>query len=130
MRRDLLFLWIFAISFQVYVNAQIGVSSINGCQERFKVWPLKLSHVRLLGGLLKQIQYRDAEDLLKLEPKAEPYGGWDSTGKNLTDHIADHCLSALSFIWATTGDERSKNGPTTSSGNLQGHRTSSEMVKS
>ena len=43
-----------------------------------------------------------------LEPKAQPYGGWDGDGRNLTGHIAGHYLSAVSLMWAATGDARFK----------------------
>src|SRR5262249_42279729 len=43
-----------------------------------------------------------------LEPKAQPYGGWDGDGKNLTGHIAGHYLSAVSLMYEATGDRRFK----------------------
>lgn len=85
--------------------------------------PLPLSAVRLTGGPLKQAQDLDAAYLLKLEPdrmmayyrkragltpKAPGYGGWDGDGKNLTGHIAGHYLSAVSLMYAATGDKRFK----------------------
>src|SRR5262245_23045398 len=85
--------------------------------------PLPLSAVRLTGGPLKQAQDLDADYLLKLEPdrmmayyrkraglepKAEGYGGWDGDGKNLTGHIGGHYLSAVSLMYAATGDARFK----------------------
>src|SRR5215470_10869558 len=85
--------------------------------------PLPLSAVRLTGGPLKRAQELDAEYLLKLEPdrmlayyrkraglepKAEPYGGWDGDGRNLTGHVAGHYLSAVSLMYAATGDQRFK----------------------
>jgi DUF1680 family protein len=85
--------------------------------------PLPLDAVRLTGGPLKRAQELDAEYLLKLEPdrmlsfyrtragltkKAEPYGGWDGAGRQLTGHIAGHYLSAVSYMWAATGDPRFK----------------------
>ena len=85
--------------------------------------PLPLSAVRLTGGPLKRAQDLNAEYLLKLEPdrmlayyrqraglqpKAEPYGGWDGDGRNLTGHIAGHYLSGVSLMWAATGDARFK----------------------
>jgi DUF1680 family protein len=85
--------------------------------------PLPLTAVRLTGGPLKRAQELDAEYLLKLEPdrmlsfyrtraglpkKAEPYGGWDGEGRQLTGHIAGHYLSAVSYMWAATGDPRFK----------------------
>jgi DUF1680 family protein len=85
--------------------------------------PLPLSAVRLTGGPLKRAQDLDAEYLLKLEPdrmlafyrkraglepKAEPYGGWDGDGRNLTGHIGGHYLSGASMMYAATGDARFK----------------------
>ena len=89
----------------------------------FAARPLPLSAVRLTGGPLKRAQELDAAYLLKLEPdrmlayyrkraglapKAEGYGGWDGDGKNLTGHIAGHYLSAVSLMYAATGDARFK----------------------
>ncbi|MBI5384984.1 MAG: glycoside hydrolase family 127 protein [Verrucomicrobia bacterium] len=86
--------------------------------------PLPLSAVRLTGGPLKHAQDLDAKFLLALEPdrlmagyrlraglepKAKGYGGWDSvTGKQLTGHIGGHYLSAVSLMYAATGDPRFK----------------------
>ena len=82
--------------------------------------PIDIGHVRLTGGPLKHAQDLDAKYLLELEPdrmmagyrlraglqpKAEGYGGWDSVnGKQLTGHIAGHYLSAVSLMYAATGD--------------------------
>src|SRR5687768_15054900 len=81
--------------------------------------PLPLSAVRLTGGPLERAQDLNATYLLSLEPdrmlafyrqraglapKAEPYGGWDGDGRNLTGHIAGHYLSGVSLMWAATGD--------------------------
>lgn len=85
--------------------------------------PLPLSAVRLTGGPLKHAQDLDAEYLLKLEPdrmlayyrklaglepKAPGLTGWDGDGRNLTGHIAGHYLSAVSLMYAATGDQRFK----------------------
>lgn len=85
--------------------------------------PLPLSAVRLTGGPLKLAQDLDADYLLKLEPdrmmafyrqraglppKAQGYTGWDGDGRNLTGHIAGHHLSAVSMMYAATGDARFK----------------------
>ncbi len=86
--------------------------------------PLPLSAVRLTGGPLKQAQDATAKYLLELEPdrmmagyrvraglepKAEGYGGWDAVeSRQLTGHIAGHYLSAVSLMYAATGDERFK----------------------
>lgn len=83
--------------------------------------PLPLSAVRLTGGPLRHAQDLDAATLLRLEPdrmlapylrqaglrpKAEGYGGWDGGGRNLTGHLLGHYLSAVSRMWAATGDAR------------------------
>ncbi|MCY4398307.1 MAG: glycoside hydrolase family 127 protein [Gemmatimonadetes bacterium] len=85
--------------------------------------PIPLSAVRLTGGPLKHAQDLNGRYLLELEPdrmlayyrdragltpKGEPYGGWDGDGRNLTGHIAGHYLTAVSLMWAGTGDERFK----------------------
>jgi DUF1680 family protein len=85
--------------------------------------PLPLTAVRLTGGPLKRAQDLDAAYLLSLQPErmlalyrkqaglapqAEPYAGWDGPGRNLTGHIGGHYLSAVSLMWAATGDERLK----------------------
>ena len=85
---------------------------------------LPLTAVRLTGGPLKAAQDLDAKYLLTLEndrlltgyrvragldAKAKGYGGWDSVeGKQLTGHIAGHYLSAVSLMFAATGDVRFK----------------------
>ena len=44
-----------------------------------------------------------------LKPKAkEGYDGWDGPGRNLTGHIAGHYLSAVSYMYAATGDSNFK----------------------
>src|SRR5947208_6968829 len=85
--------------------------------------PLPLSAVRLTGGPLKHAQDLMAQYLLRLDAdrmlayyreragltrKAEPYDGWDAGGRNLTGHIAGHHLSAVSLMFAATGDARFK----------------------
>jgi DUF1680 family protein len=95
----------------------------DGEAARLRARPLPLAKVRLTGGPLKHVQDLDARYLLQLEPdrmlayyreraglapKAEPYDGWDGGGRNLTGHIAGHYLSAVSLMWAATGDDRFK----------------------
>jgi len=90
---------------------------------RLQATPLPHAAVRLTGGPLKHAQDLDARYLLELEPdrmlayyreraglapRAEPYDGWDGGGRNLTGHIAGHYLSAVSLMYAATGDERFK----------------------
>lgn len=93
-------------------------------QERLvQAIPVPLHKVRLTGGPLLRAQQLTAEYLLRLEPdrmlalyrqvaglqpKAEPYNGWDGPGRNLSGHIAGHYLSAASLMYAATGDVRFK----------------------
>jgi uncharacterized protein len=87
--------------------------------------PLPLAAVRLTGGPLKDAQEADAKYLLSLEPDrmlyglrtsaglkpkaAHPYDGWDNpTNYSLAGHIAGHYLSAVSYMYAATGDTRFK----------------------
>jgi DUF1680 family protein len=107
------------------VRAEATDPTVRASEEKhLQARPLDLSRVRLLGGPLKRAQDLDAKYLLELEPdrmmagyrlraglapKAEAYGGWDSvTGKQLTGHIAGHYLSAVSLMYAATGDPRFK----------------------
>src|SRR5436305_1574143 len=85
--------------------------------------PVPLERVRITGGPLQRAQQADIKYLLELEPdrmlafyrtraglaaKATPYGGWDGPGRNLTGHVAGHYLSAVSLMYAVTGDGRFK----------------------
>jgi uncharacterized protein len=86
--------------------------------------PLPLDAVRLTRGPLKNAQQLDAKYLLELEPDrmlyylrlraglqpkaTQGYGGWDGAGRQLTGHIAGHYLSAVSYMYAATGDPRFK----------------------
>jgi uncharacterized protein len=109
------------------LNPQASAQNENPAQlesrKTIKLNPLPLNHVRLTGGPLKAAQDADAKYLLELQPdrmlaflrqraglkpKAEGYGGWDGPGRNLTGHIAGHYLSAVSLMWAATGDVRFK----------------------
>lgn len=75
-----------------------------------------LQNVRLLDSPFRQAQDRNIEYIMAmqpdrllapyleeagLEPRAEKYGNWESTG--LGGHIGGHYLSALSLAWASTG---------------------------
>jgi DUF1680 family protein len=86
--------------------------------------PLPLDAVRLTGGPLQHAQELDAKYLLELEPDRmlfylrqragltnktdRGYGGWDGAGRQLTGHIAGHYLSAVSYMYAATGDPKFK----------------------
>jgi len=88
-----------------------GVSALDGAHAA------PLNEVRLLEGPFAQAQEWDHQYMLKLDPdrllapfrreagmpkKADPYGNWESEG--LDGHTAGHYLSALSFMYASTGD--------------------------
>src|SRR3979411_230764 len=110
------------VSFLLFVTSAANAQQIkNAIPDVAR--PLPLSAVRLTGGPLKRAQDLDVEYLLKLEPdrmlasyrkraglepRAPGYGGWDGDGRNLTGHIAGHYLSAVSWMYAATGDARFK----------------------
>ncbi|MEJ2402182.1 MAG: glycoside hydrolase family 127 protein [Xanthomonadales bacterium] len=75
-----------------------------------------LDQVRLLDGPFRAAQDRNIDYLMALEPdrllapyleeaglepRAEKYGNWESSG--LGGHIGGHALTALSLAWAATG---------------------------
>ena len=114
---NLVFLWMLL---QALTFAQGGADTK---KPRIKAVPLPLGNVRLTGGPLKHAQDLDAQYLLELQParmlaylrqraglqaKAQGYGGWDGGGRQLTGHIAGHYLSAVSLMYAATGDTRFK----------------------
>lgn len=83
--------------------------------------PFSLTEVRLLAGPFKQAQETDKKYMLSLDadkllapylreaglkPKAASYGNWENTG--LDGHIGGHFLSALSLMYAATGDLKVK----------------------
>ncbi|MFC2141744.1 glycoside hydrolase family 127 protein [Acidobacteriota bacterium] len=105
--------------------AEIQDPDVKAFEERtLQARPLPLNQVRLLGGPLKRAQDVTVEYLLQLEPdrmlagyriraglepKAEGYGGWDAVdSRQLTGHIAGHYLSAVSLMYAATGNEEFK----------------------
>jgi uncharacterized protein len=123
MRKRLSPVIIVALFLQGYTLAQTPNAARAWEEKILKVRPLPLNSVRLTGGPLKHAQELDAEYLLQLEPdrmlaylrqraglepKGKPYGGWDGAGRQLTGHIAGHYLSAVSLMWAATGDARFK----------------------
>jgi len=123
MRRIFLAAMAVILSLPGYVSAQTPNAALASEGKILKVRPLPLNSVRLTGGPLKHAQELDAQYLLQLEPdrmlaylreraglqpKAKGYGGWDGGGRQLTGHIAGHYLSAVSLMWAATGDARFK----------------------
>jgi DUF1680 family protein len=107
------------------IRAEAMNPAVKATEEKLlQARPLELSCVRLTGGPLKHAQDLDAKYLLELEPdrmmagyrlraglkpKADGYGGWDAVdSRQLTGHIAGHYLSAVSLMYAATGDTRFK----------------------
>ena len=84
-----------------------------------KVYAFGLRDVRLLDSPFKTAMELDAKYLLSLEPdrflsryrefaglrpKAEAYGGWERA--TISGHSLGHYLTAISKLYASTGDER------------------------
>lgn len=123
MRKRLLIASMVILAVSGFAVAETPNAALASEAKTIKVKPLPLDSVRLTGGPLKHAQELDAQYLLELEPdrmlaylrqraglepKAKPYGGWDGAGRQLTGHIAGHYLSAVSLMWAATGDPRFK----------------------
>ena len=85
--------------------------------------PFAMSDVRLLDGPFRDAMLRDQKYLLSLEPdrllhtfrlnvglpsSAQPLGGWEEPNCELRGHSMGHYLSALSLMYASTGDARFK----------------------
>ena len=85
--------------------------------------PFALSEVHLLAGPFYDAMVRDQKYLLFLDPDrllrnfrvnvglpatATPYGGWEAPDCELRGHALGHYLSALSLMYASTGDPRYK----------------------
>lgn len=83
----------------------------------FRVLPFALKEVKLLDGPFKHATDLNVSVLLKyepdrllskfrseagLEPKAEPYGGWEE--ETIAGHSLGHYLSAISMMYLTTGN--------------------------
>ena len=116
----MLLVWpVFAQTFIKPVDNQAKITQ----EKLLRALPVPLNRIRLTGGPLLRAQQLTADYLLKLEPdrmlalyrrvaglqpKAEPYGGWDGPGRNLSGHIAGHYLSAASLMYAATGEARFK----------------------
>lgn len=125
MRRCVLGLALFVFAFCNHVFAEATDPGVKGFEDKLiQARPLDLACVRLTGGPLKHAQDATARYLLELEPdrmmagyrlraglepKAKGYDGWDAVdGRQLTGHIAGHYLSAVSLMYAATGDAQFK----------------------
>ncbi len=84
-----------------------------------KAWAFDLQRVRLLDGPFKSAMERDGKYLLTidsdrllsrfrrfsgLQPKGEEYKGWEA--QTISGHTLGHYLSAVSMMYAATGDRR------------------------
>src|SRR5690348_9204209 len=82
-----------------------------------------LQDVRLLDGPFKDAMMRDEQYLLSLDQdrllhnfrvtaglpsNAKPLGGWEAPDVELRGHAVGHYLSAVSIMYAGTGDQRFK----------------------
>jgi DUF1680 family protein len=125
MKASLISLLVLAMVFSSIAFAEAQDSAVKAFEEKaLQARPLPLNKVRLIGGPLKRAQDVTAAYLLQLEPdrmlagyriraglkpKAEGYGGWDAVdSRQLTGHIAGHYLSAVSLMYAATGNEEFK----------------------
>jgi DUF1680 family protein len=85
--------------------------------------PFPLTDVQLLDGPFRDAMLRDQKYLLSLEPdrllhtfrlnvnlpsSAKPLGGWEAPTGELRGHSLGHYLSALSLMYASTGDPQFK----------------------
>lgn len=95
----------------------VSTATVYGQSTRLQSFPL--SSVRLLESPFKAAQQTDMKYILALDPdrllkpylreagiesKAESYGNWENTG--LDGHIGGHYLSALSEMYAATGNKQ------------------------
>ena len=89
-----------------------------------KAYSFNLSDVKLLGSRFKDNMERDGKWLLSIdinrllhswrvnagmETHAKPLGGWEGLDVELRGHTAGHVLSALSMMYASTGNAAYKN---------------------
>jgi DUF1680 family protein len=125
MRASLISLLVFVLAFNSVAMPEAQNQGVRAIEQKIlQARLIPLSNVRLLGGPLKRAQDLTAQYLLQLEPdrmlagyriraglepKAEGYGGWDAVdSRQLTGHIGGHYLSAVSLMYAATGNEEFK----------------------
>lgn len=105
--------------FSVVLLSLFGLFISVQTQAQSTLQPFRLQQVRLLPGVFKDAQQTDMNYMLELDvdrllapylnaaglkPKKPNYGNWENTG--LDGHIGGHYLSALSNMYASTGDVR------------------------
>jgi DUF1680 family protein len=125
MKKNLISILLLVPIFHCFVFSEAQNPTVRSFEKNIlKARPLPLNKVRLLGGPLQRAQDVTVKYLLQLEPdrmlagyriraglepKAEGYGGWDAVdSRQLTGHIAGHYLSAISLMYAATGNEEFK----------------------
>ena len=99
-----------------WIMLWVSVCVYPNLPRQIKTFPV--SEVRLTSGIFKNAESLDKYYLLGLDPdrllapymkeaglqpKADNYPNWENTG--LDGHIGGHYLSALSYMYASTGDE-------------------------
>lgn len=111
---------------QITVNFKTVCTAVLLCcgqpsfsQQKTDLQLFNATEVKLLPGVFKEAEQTDLKYMLAmnadrllapylreagLTPKAESYPNWENTG--LDGHMGGHYLTALSLMYATTGDER------------------------
>lgn len=94
-------------------------SSYSNAQHKTDLQLFKSTDVKLLSGIFKDAEQTDLAYMLAMDPdrllspylreagltpKAESYPNWENTG--LDGHMGGHYLTALSLMYAATGDQR------------------------
>lgn len=103
----------------IFIATLLITSLSVGAQIPPKISAFRLQDVQLLPGIFKDAQNTDLKYMMALDPdrllapylretglppKAESYANWENTG--LDGHIGGHYLSALSLMYASTGDNK------------------------
>ncbi|MCX2583358.1 glycoside hydrolase family 127 protein [Pedobacter sp. MR22-3] len=106
---------------RIFIFLLIATSSLQTIAQTKKLEAFSLKDVRLLESPFLQAEETDKTYMLSLNPdrllapylkeagltpKAESYGNWENTG--LDGHIGGHYVSALSLMYAATGDAKVK----------------------
>jgi uncharacterized protein len=116
-------LFVAAVLFGTYTARQYPVPMKVADRVAPKAVAFPLQEVRLLDSPYREAMVRDEEYLLSLDvprllhnfrvaaglpSSAQPLGGWEAPDVELRGHSVGHYLSALSLMYASTGDDRFK----------------------
>jgi len=123
--RSIIGLMVLAMSLS-FLNISVAQDALK-MKVEFKVAPkvsaFDLTEVRLLDGPFRDAMLRDEKYLLSLDPErllhmfrvtaglpstAKPYGGWETPTVELRGHSVGHYMSALSLMYASTGNKALK----------------------